>query len=100
MVNKLYRQVACKDRLPTQEGRYLTSEGWRTYKSGRDIHLTWTDEGRISDAYVEWWLEKVELPSPSKINDVANNKYPESFKGFSAFKRGAEWVINQLKGAK
>ena len=97
MVSKLYRQVACKDRLPTQNGKYHTDKGLLDFRPNR-YHYGFT-EG-IGIVNPEFWYEEIELPTEEEINKPANDEYVDSLRGYSAFKKGAEWVINKIKGGK
>ena len=105
MVSKLnfvYRPVLTNDRLPDKPGFYFTSDGL-LYKNKDSKEWSYYDRIDLIFKKVEapeWWLEEIELPTEEEINKPANDEYVDSLRGYSAFKKGAEWVINKIKGGK
>lgn len=96
---KIYREVKVTDRLPLIEEFYYTSRGYLIFSLAR---------GQFESPYlgykqvnVENWLEEIELPSEKDLIGMAH--YYDTFESegddlFNAYKQGANYIINKLKG--
>ncbi|HAE65723.1 MAG TPA: hypothetical protein DCG77_00505 [Sphingobacterium sp.] len=83
-MDSVFIKVSTKDRLPSDNGLYLTNNGHVHFLSGCK---------RFMGCDPQWWLEEVELPSDEEIKKEAEN---HAFT--NAFKLGANYILNTLKG--
>jgi len=89
-VNKLYRQVSVKERLPKNNGGIIA------ICSPEDcLQQLYFKDGQFLDPMDDLpmnataWLEEVELPSTEILEALDYN---------GGFKDGVNWIINKLKG--
>ncbi|WP_286894920.1 MULTISPECIES: hypothetical protein [Sphingobacterium] len=88
-MEKIYRQVSVKERLPETQGGYLTSVGLVNF------------HGTKFNKWVDWWLEELELPTITVIRNAAmENKDIAGYFEELAFETGANYILNTLKGEK
>lgn len=85
-MDSVFIKVSTKDRLPSESGLYLTNNG--------HVHFLYGCK-RFMGCAPQWWLEEVELPSDEEIKKAVEN---HSFT--NAFKLGAHYILNILKGEK
>lgn len=91
MKTKLYRTVSVEERLPKHGGHFLTDIGL--------VRFMINDKEWVDDKYItcnpNWWLEEIELPSE---NDINNELDELPWDSDEAFKEGANFIINYIKG--
>jgi len=118
-MDRLFRQVSVKDRLPEKEGKYHTNVGL-VYFHGKEFYH-----------WIEWWLEEItlesiqdkrELTATFLVNSIrlldeqgARHLVKELCERFhllpseeildaidynGGFKDGVKWIIDKLKGTK
>ncbi|MDR2274326.1 MAG: hypothetical protein LBF27_25690 [Sphingobacterium sp.] len=94
-MDKLYRQVSVKERLPEKSGRYHTNVGL-VYYHGKEFYH-----------WIDWWLEEVELPSEEEIttNVLFHNNTMYHDNDFqkacdNGIKMCFNYILNTLKGEK
>ena len=94
-MDKLFRQVSVKERLPEKPGVYNTDLGKLEFSTNPCYKNNgiWLKENYVNNP--EIWLEEVELPSSEELKKAAEN---HSFT--NAFKLGAQYILNTLKGEK
>jgi hypothetical protein len=94
-VNRLFRQVSVKDRLPEKEDRYFTDCGELGFDS---IGISWYDNDDYSQ-YPSLWLEPVELPKEVEVK-VATFKFGALHYNETpskSFQAGANYILDTLK---
>lgn len=98
-MEKIYRQVSVKERLPEKAGRYFTSFGECTFSTNTRKWLFMLEN---STNYVDWWLEEVELPSEEDINwkyPLNSNELHKTTLNVGC-RTGANYILKTLKGEK
>lgn len=103
-MDKLFRQVSVKDRLPEKPGAYDTDLGNLGF---RPNNFDKTDGIWSQVHYVKYpsvWYEEVELPTATEMENVLSKYRIGSFthdrhkSRETVFKDGANYILNTLKG--
>lgn len=112
MKNKIYRLVSVPERLPENDGSYITNIGAQRFEF---IGKGWT-RGRGDLESVEWWLEEITtpdqaremvaelceqfdlLPSEEQRYEHATEVEHEWDEVLDGFRDGANFILNHIKG--
>lgn len=94
MKNKIYRTVACSDRLPNGTG---TGDYTVVFEDG----TTSSDTDVYSDGVIGW-LEEIDLPTEEAIRQLANELSQDDVytteQEIEAYVDGASFILNHIKG--
>jgi hypothetical protein len=105
-MEKIYRQVSVKERLPDKPGAYNTDFGKLGFRPNNfdKTDGIWSQVHYIK--YPSVWYEEVELPTDKDIDSVVSKYRIGSFTSDrfksreTTFKDGANYILNTLKGEK
>ncbi|MGJ1516508.1 hypothetical protein ACR79N_16075 [Sphingobacterium siyangense] len=89
-MDKLFRQVKTSERMPTEYKRYETNIG--------NVHFL-----AFFRHNIDWWLEKVELPSEEDINNslINSKRHITTYSLYqNGYEDGVNYILNILKGEK
>ncbi|WP_286778985.1 MULTISPECIES: hypothetical protein [Sphingobacterium] len=95
-MDKLFRQVSVKDRLPEKEGMVVCISA-----DGQPF-ITLYNVGFAISSYAAYWLEEVELPTEEDINwkyPLNSNELHKTTLNVGC-RTGANYILNTLKGEK
>lgn len=101
-MDKLFRQVSVKKRLPEKPGVYNTDLGKLEFSTNPCYKNNgiWLKENYVNNP--EIWLEEIEIPSDTDVNISAFKygalRYNETIS--KSFEAGANYILNTLKGEK
>lgn len=97
-MDKLFRQVSVKDRLPEKSGVYNTDLGKLEFSTNPCYKNNgiWLKENYVNNP--EIWLEEIELPSDEDIKSESKSK--GDWYDIENFIKGANYILNTLKGEK
>ncbi|MFE2861006.1 hypothetical protein [Sphingobacterium multivorum] len=93
-MDKLFRQVSVKDRLPEKDGIVvcISSDG--------QPFITLYEVGISISSSAAYWLEEVELPTEDEILEYARDE--QGLEDYDmeqdVFVDGANYILNTLKG--
>ena len=98
----IYKKVNTADRLPDEDGVYITDAGPLPFKNGQ--FLFGIHDDRYYDLMLippEYWMEPIDLPSEVDIENRAwfydgNAGRQNRSSGFS-FMQGGLWVLSEIK---
>jgi len=93
-MDKLFRQVSVKDRLPEKDGMVVCISF-----DGQPF-ITLYDVGISISSSAAYWLEEIELPTEDEILEYARDE--EGLEDYDmeqdVFVDGANYILNTLKG--
>lgn len=113
MKNKIYRLVSVSDRLPENDGCYITNIGAIKFEF---IGKGWS-RGLEDLESIDWWLE--EITNPEQAREVVSelfgkfellpcedemknlyylNRYLYDFSFAAGMHKGANFILNHIKG--
>lgn len=95
-MDKLFRQVSVKERLPSYLSlAVITNIGIMDYQDDK-----WYFKGKefMKTGSPDWWMEEITIPNEISIDAEAHRAW--HFSEHFAFKNGAKWALNTLKGEK
>lgn len=99
-MDKIYRQVSVKERLPEIEKYYHTNQG-TVYFDADQKHFRVPFDPTYTITY---WLEEVELPSDNDVFDEAHSQHDDAHEYLAGlingFTHGANYILKTLKGEK
>jgi hypothetical protein len=80
---------------PTEEGRYLVSNGLGKFEVNYNEEYGFHDE--FTDcSLITHWYKPIELPKPNTIRNKAGKLYPGKHECKEAYKKGAESIVDLL----
>lgn len=96
----IFRKVSVKDRLPNEDGEYITNYGSNTRLLTCNHKRKWTVQfGDTVEVTPNYWLEEVELPTDKEIDNTFPLQYGMDILNFNTdTRKGAKWMRDNILG--
>lgn len=101
METELYRAVACSDRLPETEGRYIVLNHGQWHEANYCEQYNFHEE-MMDCSSVTHWMESIELPNEEDISKSyiknAMQYRTDLYVPKDYYIKGASFILNHFKG--